>query len=73
MDVGKRAVRRLGKRIREIREKQGYSQEAFAEELGIARSYMSGLERGVRNPSFRLVAAIAETLKLTIAELCSDI
>lgn len=40
---------KLGLQIRKIREQKGLSQEAFAHEIGIDRSYMGGIERGERN------------------------
>ena len=44
-------LKRLGRRIRDLRNKTGLSQEAFADRARIDRSYMSGIERGVRNIS----------------------
>jgi transcriptional regulator with XRE-family HTH domain len=51
----------LGNRIRELREKRGLSQEAFADEAGIDRSYVSGIERGVRNVGVLQLVKIAVT------------
>lgn len=73
MDTGDRALRRLGKRIRQIRQTKHLSQEAFALEVNLARSYMSGVERGKRNLSFKAVARIAETLEITVATLCEGV
>ncbi len=73
MDIGTRALKRLGKRIALLRREHGYSQEAFAYEVDLARSYVSGVERGTRNLSFKTVARIAKTLKITISELCEGI
>jgi transcriptional regulator with XRE-family HTH domain len=73
MDIGSRALKRLGKRIAMLRREHGYSQEAFAYEVDLARSYVSGVERGVRNLSFKTVARIAKTLGISIAELCDGV
>jgi transcriptional regulator with XRE-family HTH domain len=39
----------FGRTVRHLRKAQGFSQEAFADECGIDRSYMGGVERGERN------------------------
>lgn len=60
---------RLGNAIRERREKLGFSQEAFAEECGLHRTYISQLERGLKSPTVRTLALIAEKLGLPPDEL----
>lgn len=62
-------ARALGIRIRELRRQRGWSQEYFAELAGMHRTYMWGIERGVRNPSLRHLAHIADALGVSIAEL----
>lgn len=59
----------LGKQIRKIREEQGYSQETFAAEVGIDRSYMGGIERGERNIATLNLVKIAKVLKVEVGEL----
>jgi transcriptional regulator with XRE-family HTH domain len=73
MDVGKKALKRLGKRIALLRKERGYSQEAFAYEVDLARSYISGIERGTRNLSFKTLVRLANTLGTSVAKLCEDI
>jgi transcriptional regulator with XRE-family HTH domain len=73
MDIGTRSLKKLGKRIALLRKEQGYSQESFAYEVDLARSYMSGVERGVRNLSFKTIARIAKTLGISISELCEGV
>lgn len=65
-------LKRLGRRIRDLRNKTGLSQEAFADRARIDRSYMSGIERGVRNISVVKVASIAKALKVPIAVLFDE-
>jgi transcriptional regulator with XRE-family HTH domain len=48
--------------VRELRTAAGYSQEAFADHCGYARSYMSRVERGAGNPSLDAVETIATAL-----------
>ena len=61
--------RRFGKRIRELRIARAYTQEAFAERCGFDRTYISGIERGVRNPSLDAIEILAKTLGVSVAEL----
>jgi transcriptional regulator with XRE-family HTH domain len=59
----------FGQRLRTLRSKTGLSQEAFADMCGLDRTYISGIERGRRNPSLRNLAKIARALNLSISEL----
>lgn len=52
----------VGSIIREMRQDTGLSQEALAEKIGIHRTYMSDLERGIRNPTIKVFCAIARAL-----------
>lgn len=59
----------LGRRIRELRESQGYSQEGFAAEVGLDRAYYGGIERGERNVAALNLIQIALTLGVEVGEL----
>ena len=59
----------FGQRVRELRKARGFSQEGFAAECGLDRSYMGGIERGERNIALRNVHVIAQTLGLSLSEL----
>jgi transcriptional regulator with XRE-family HTH domain len=64
------AVKKLfGERVRELRKERGFSQEGFADECGLHRTYMSGIERGLRNVSLENVARIANALGVPIGDL----
>lgn len=56
--------RRLGLGLRALRMSTGLSQEAFADLLGIHRTYIGGLERGERNVTLQTVERIAERLRV---------
>lgn len=60
---------RFGKRVRELRQAKGLSQEELAFKAGVHRTYLGGIERGERNPSLRNIAAIAKALGVTLSEL----
>ena len=62
-------LKRFGERVRELRSEAGWSQEEFAAECGMDRTYVGGIERGERNLALRNIEKIADTLELTISEL----
>lgn len=59
----------FGNRVRELRRRRGWSQEGFAQQVGLDRSYMGGVERGERNVSIENIALIANGLDVTLSEL----
>ncbi|MBN2188233.1 MAG: helix-turn-helix domain-containing protein, partial [Chitinispirillaceae bacterium] len=59
----------LGRVIRILRKNAGYSQEDFAFECNLHRTYLGAIERGERNISLRNLICIAETLKLPLSVL----
>lgn len=63
----------LGLRIRQERDKKSITQEKLAESSGLDPTYVSGIERGLRNPGIKNVAKIAKSLGLTISELCEGV
>jgi transcriptional regulator with XRE-family HTH domain len=60
---------RLGRNLRRLREAKGLSQEAFAHEAGIHRTYVSDLERGARNPTISVVEKLAAALGVGAGDL----
>lgn len=61
--------RQLGRNLKRLRAEKGWSQEELAEEAGLHRTYVSGVERGVRNPTITIVAALARALGVSAADL----
>lgn len=61
--------RRLGANLRAHRAKLRLSQEAFADVLGIHRTYIGGLERGERNVTLKTVERLAQRLKVKPIDL----
>ena len=62
-------VRDLALRIRKLRSAKGWSQERLAEEAAIHRTYLGGIERGLRNPALRNLFKIAKALGVSMNEL----
>ena len=60
---------RLRRNLRQLRLETGMSQEAFAHEAGIHRTYISDLERGARNPTIMVVEKLAAALGVTASQL----
>lgn len=55
-------VQLLGRNVREHRKRRGMSQEQLALDADMKRSYVSDLERGLRNPSVRALGRLAAAL-----------
>jgi transcriptional regulator with XRE-family HTH domain len=61
--------RALGANLRAYREARRLSQEAFADVLGVHRTYMGAVERGERNLTLRSVERLAERLGVAAVDL----
>lgn len=61
--------KRFGGRVRELRKRAGFSQEAFADHCGLDRTYIGGVERGERNISLRNIGIIALSLGVPLSTL----
>ena len=68
MDVGEYQAA-FGRRVRTLRKLRGATQEDVAHDAGIHVTYLSDIERGVRNPSLRNIRAIARALNARTADL----
>jgi transcriptional regulator with XRE-family HTH domain len=64
--------RRVGLNMKKHREDRGWSQEELAFECGLHRTYISGVERGVRNPTVLVLQKIAKALKVPAAALLDE-
>jgi transcriptional regulator with XRE-family HTH domain len=62
-------LRGLGWRVRQLREAKGWTQESLAGRAGLDRSYIAGIEAGLRNPSTKALAKIARALRVTLSVL----
>ncbi|WP_296167497.1 helix-turn-helix transcriptional regulator [uncultured Brevundimonas sp.] len=60
---------RLGANVKRLREQLGLSQEQLAFDADMHRTYISGIERGVRNPTVTVLERLAKALKAKSADL----
>jgi len=58
----------IGKRVKELRNKLGISQEELADIAQLDRTYITSVERGRRNVSIVNIEKLANALKVTLAE-----
>ena len=65
MDVRRRA----GLNVKKYRNERGLSQEELAFESGLHRTYVSGVERGIRNPTVVIIEKIADALNVDPSKL----
>lgn len=63
----------LGRNVRREREAKEFTQEKLAEKSGLDPTYISDIERGLRNPGIKNVAKLAKALGLTTSELCKGV
>lgn len=64
---------KIGKKIRDIRKAKGYSQEDFAAQAQLGRTYMGRIERGEQNMSIQTLIQIAMSLEVEVYELIPSI
>ena len=62
----------FGAAIRRFRERQGYSQETFADKVRVHRTYLGGIERGERNPTLATIHRIADAFGVPASRLFRD-
>jgi len=69
MDIRKRT----GACIRKLRDERDWSQEELAERAGLHRTYVSAVERGVRNPTITVLGRLAAALEMSVSEMLSGV
>jgi len=63
---------KFGRAVRRLRTAADYSQESFADAIGVHRTFMGSVERGETNISLDNIARIAKGLRVTLAELFAE-
>jgi transcriptional regulator with XRE-family HTH domain len=64
---------KFGQRVRKLRVERGLSQEELADLCSLDRTYISGIERGIRNVALRNIEALAKGLGVPLSDLFEDI
>lgn len=64
---------KFGQRVRTLRIERGLSQEELAHLCNLDRTYISGIERGIRNVALRNIEALAKGLGVPLSDLFEDI
>ena len=59
----------LGQAVRDLRQEHGLSQEALAQASELHPTYLSGIERGARNPTWRTLGRLCDALGVKLSEL----
>lgn len=60
---------RLAVNMKRLRKERGWSQETLADEAGLDRTYISGIERVVKNPTITVVDRVASALQCGLGDL----
>ena len=68
-----RPLATFGLNVRKRRESLDLTQIEAAERADLDPTYISGIERGVRNPSLISIARVAKALDVTVSELCAGV
>ena len=63
----------FGQAVRERRDAKKLTQEKLAERADLDPTYISGIERGIRNPGIKNVARLAKALGIATADLCKGV
>ena len=65
--------RQVGLNVKRIRKEHDWSQEELAFETGLHRTYVSGIERGIRNPTISIIAKLADALGVQPTDLLKPV
>lgn len=63
----------LGQNVRKRREALGLTQEMLSDKADLDQTYISGIERGLRNPGIVNIVKLAKALGISAAELCKGV
>lgn len=67
--TAKQTLKSLGKKVKKLRKEHGWSQETFANQLGISRVYMGYIEQGRESPSLKVLMKVARKFKVKLEDL----
>ncbi len=64
---------RFGENVRKRREEREWTQEQLAEKADLDQTFISGIERGARNPTIITITKLSKALKTSVSVLCEGI
>lgn len=64
--------KRLGRRVKQLRHRRGYTQEQLAERMDVNAKYLSSIERGMENPTLDLLIRLAHGLQVDLHALFQE-
>ena len=67
------ALVRFGENVRNARETREWTQEVLATKADVDQTFISGIERGARNPTVITISKLAKALAISASELCGGI
>ena len=73
MPVRDKTLLGFGRNVARYRDERKLSQDKLAEKADLDRTYLSGIERGVRNPGIKVVIKLARALNVTVDQLCKGV
>ena len=68
-----KSLTQFGRNVARLRSEAGLSQDKLSEKADLDRTYLSGIERGVRNPGIKKVIRIAKALGASVDQLCKGV
>ncbi len=69
MRIEKKAAKSFGRRLRQLRQERGWSQEELSTRADISKNYIGEIERGENNVSIHYIARLAAALSVTMEEI----
>lgn len=73
MSSRSRPLTLFGQNVRHLRGASGFTQERLADKADLDPTYVSGIERGVRNPTLLIIVRLAKALGVSLSELCKGV
>jgi transcriptional regulator with XRE-family HTH domain len=67
------ALIKFGENVRNVRERLSWTQESLANAADVDQTFISGIERGARNPTVITISKLAKARNVSAAELCGGI
>jgi transcriptional regulator with XRE-family HTH domain len=64
---------RFGENVRQKREELDWTQEQLAEKADLDQTFISGIERGTRNPTIITITKLSKALSVSVSELCAGV